>query len=186
MLDENPPPPPPPFKHWMRHMAAVPKGFLRYQVLELLNEKPLSGSEIMNKIEKRTNGCWKPSPGSVYPLLAWLQDNSYIKEALTQESGIKRYALTDKGKGLLEEQRKIKTQFRRGRKFFAPPFFSALWFRLPPEKAGELRDTVRRLVKAFFTVGLSLEEKFSEQTVNEVLSVLNETADKLEKISNKL
>ena len=34
-----------PFKHWMKHMAMVPKGFLRYKVLKLLNEKPMSGSE---------------------------------------------------------------------------------------------------------------------------------------------
>ena len=186
MVHEDYCPPPPPFKHWMRHMAAVPKGFLRYQVLELLNEKPLSGSEIMNEIEKKTNGCWKPSPGSVYPLLAWLQDNGYIKEAPTQESGTKRYVLTDKGKELLEEQRKIKTQFKKGGKFFAPPFFGALWFRIPPEKAGELREAVRRVAKAFFGIGLSLEEKFSEQAVNEVLSVLNEAADKLEKIGKKI
>ncbi|MCS7136732.1 MAG: PadR family transcriptional regulator, partial [Aigarchaeota archaeon] len=72
--------PPPPFRHWLRHMAAVPKGFLRLQVLELLNEKPMSGSEIMSEVERRTNGCWRPSPGSVYPLLAWLQDNGYVRE----------------------------------------------------------------------------------------------------------
>ena len=116
-------PPPPRFRHWIRHMAAVPKGFLRYQVLELLNEKPLSGSEIISEIEKRTNGLWKPSPGSVYPLLAWLQDNGYIKEVPAEESGIKRYTLTDKGKKLLEEQRKIREQYKDKAKFLAPPLF---------------------------------------------------------------
>ena len=80
MFDEEHPPPHLPFKYWMRYMAAVPKGFLRYQVLELLNEKPLSDSEITNEIEKKTNGCWKPSPGSVYPLLAWLQDIKRFKK----------------------------------------------------------------------------------------------------------
>jgi len=93
------PPPLPPFRHWLRHMAAVPKGYLRYQVLELLNEKPMSGSEIMNEIEKRTGGCWKPSPGSVYPLLAWLQDNGYVREVPVEESGVKRYTLTDNPHG---------------------------------------------------------------------------------------
>lgn len=180
------PPPLPPFRHWMRHMAAVPKGFLRYQVLELLNEKPLSGSEIMNEIEKKTNGCWRPSPGSVYPLLAWLQDNGYIKEVPATESGIKRYTLTDKGKQLLEEQRKLRMQFRKGRKLFAPPFFGALWLRMPPEDAEALRDSAGRLVKAFLKLGLSLEENFSRQVIKETLDVLNETAQKLEEISKKL
>lgn len=186
--DENYPPPPPlpPFRHWLRHMAAVPKGFLRYQVLELLNEKPLSGSEIMSEIEKRTNRCWKPSPGSVYPLLAWLQDNGYIREVPSEESGVKRYTLTDKGKKLLEEQRKVRAQFRVGRKLFVPPLFGSLWLRIPPEEANEVREAFRRLFKAFFSLGMDLEEKFSRQTLKETLKVLNETAQKLEEIDKKL
>ncbi len=180
------PPPLPPFRHWMKHMAAVPKGFLRYQVLELLNEKPLSGSEIMNEIEKKTGGCWRPSPGSVYPLLAWLQDNGYVQEAPTKESGIKRYTLTDKGRQLLEEQRKLKMQFKKGRKIFAPPFFGALWLHIPPEEAEELRNAVGRLIKAFLSLGISLEEKFSEQAIKETLKILDETAQKLEEVNKKL
>ncbi|MGP3668236.1 MAG: PadR family transcriptional regulator [Candidatus Bathyarchaeota archaeon] len=162
-------------------MAAVPKGFLRYQVLELLNEQPLSGSEIMNEIEKKTSGSWRPSPGSVYPLLAWLQDNGYIQEVPIQESGIKRYMLTDKGKQLLEEQRKL-----MGWKIFIPPLFGALWLRIPSEEAKELRTAVNRLIKAFFSLGMSLEVKFSEQALKEILKVLNETAQKFEEIDKKL
>jgi DNA-binding PadR family transcriptional regulator len=167
-------------------MAAVPKGFLRYQVLELLNEKPLSGSEIMSEIEKKTSGFWKPSPGSVYPLLACLQDNGYIKEVPTTESGIKRYTLTEKGKQLLEEQRKIRTQFGDKAKFFAPPFLGVMWCGLPANKAVELRETSRRLLKAFASISISIGEKFSEKVFEETLKVLNEAADKLEKINNKL
>jgi DNA-binding PadR family transcriptional regulator len=179
-------PPPPPFRHWIRHIAAVPKGFLRYQVLELLNEKSLSGSEIISEIGKRTNGIWKPSPGSVYPLLAWLQDNGYIKEVPAEESGTKRYTLTDNGKKLLEEQRKIRTHFRDKAKFFAPPFFGVMWCGLPAEKAAELRESSRRLLKAFASIGVSVGEKFSEQVFEETLKVLNEAANKLEEINSKL
>jgi len=176
----------PPFRHWMRHLAAVPKGFLRYQVLELLSEKPLSGSEIMNEIEKRTDGLWRPSPGSVYPLLAWLQDNGYIRESPNSESGIKRYMLTDSGKQLLEEQRKMKSNFRCGRKFFAPPFLGTLWLHLPAQKIGELRRASLRLLKIFLDLGIGLEEKFSEEALNEILSVLNDTAERLERINKKI
>ncbi|MEM2104360.1 MAG: PadR family transcriptional regulator [Candidatus Bathyarchaeia archaeon] len=176
----------PPFRHWLRHMATVPKGFLRYQVLELLNEKPLSGSEIISEIEKRTNGCWKPSPGSVYPLLAWLQDNGYIKEVPAEETGIKRYMLTDKGKTLLEEQRKVRVHFRTGRKLFAHPIIESLWLRVPPEEAAEVRDSFRRLLQSLFRLGISLEEKFSRQAIKEAVKILNETARKLEEIDIKL
>ncbi|MEM3566022.1 MAG: PadR family transcriptional regulator [Candidatus Bathyarchaeia archaeon] len=184
--DANFPPPLPPFRHWLRHMAAVPKGFLRYQVLELLNEKPMSGSEIMNEIEKRTNGCWKPSPGSVYPLLAWLQDNGYIREVPTEEAGVKRYTLTDKGKQLLEEQRKMRGHFRMGRKLFVPPLIGSFLLRLPMEQTEEVREAFRRLFKAFLSLGLTLEERFSEQALKETLQVLNETAQRLEGIEKKL
>jgi len=91
----------------MKHTAMVPKGFIRYQVLESLSKKAMSGSEIINEIEARTNGRWKPSPGSIYPLLSWLQDNGHIKELPSDQSGMKRYELTDKGKVLLEQQRKV-------------------------------------------------------------------------------
>jgi len=171
----------------MRHMATVPKGFLRYQVLELLNEKPLSGSEIMDEMEKKTNGSWRPSPGSVYPLLAWLQDNSYIKEVPSeiQEAGIKRYMLTDKGKQLLEDQRRLKGNFARG-KIFAPPLFGSLWLRIPSGEAEELRAALNRLIKAFFNLGMDLEARFSEEVLKETLKVLNETAEKFEEIDKRL
>jgi NAD+--asparagine ADP-ribosyltransferase len=42
------------------------------------------------------------------------------------------------------------------------------------------------LFKAFFSLGMSLEERFSEQAVKEALKVLNETAQKLEEIEKKL
>jgi DNA-binding PadR family transcriptional regulator len=155
-------------------------------VLELLSEKPMSGSEIMNEIEKRTSGRWRPSPGSIYPLLSWLQDNSFVKEISVEDGGMKRYELTEKGKALLEEQRKIKVNFRKEAKFMPPPFLGALWFRIPPEKTVKLRDSMFRVFSAFFELGSALEEKFSEQTIEDVQKILNETAEKLEELNKKL
>ncbi|MEM2909969.1 MAG: PadR family transcriptional regulator [Nitrososphaerota archaeon] len=179
------PPHLPPFRHWIRHMAAVPKGFLRYYVLELLNDRPLSGSEIMNEIERMTGGCWKPSPGSVYPLLAWLQDNGYIEEVPAQESGIKRYTLTTKGRGLLEEQRKIRSHFGMERMALIPPFCGPR-LRIPLKDVEEIQGTFRRFFRALFNLRMSLEEKFSEPVLKESLEVLNEAAQKLEEIEKKL
>jgi DNA-binding PadR family transcriptional regulator len=173
-------------RHWMRHTAIVPKGFIRYQVLELLSEKPMSGSEIMNEIGKKTEGRWKPSPGSIYPLLSWLQDNNYIRELPAEQSGMKRYTLTDKGKTLLEEQRKIKMEFRKEARFMAPPFLGGLWFRIPVEKTVELRRSMHRVFSAFFEVGSALEEKFSERAIEDVQKILNETAGKLEELNKEL
>lgn len=173
-------------KHWMRHTAMVPKGFIRYQVLQSLGEKPMSGSEIINEIENRTSGHWKPSPGSIYPLLAWLQDNGYVKELPTDQNGLKRYELTANGKALLEEQRKIGIASKDEGRFFGPPFLGALWFRLPPAKTKELRTSMKRVVTAFMELGHDLGHNFSEKTIDEVQKILDETAEKLENLSKKI
>lgn len=185
VLSGDIPPGFPPFRHWVKHIAAVPKGYLRYQVLELLSERPLSGSEIMSEIERRTNGCWRPSPGSVYPLLSWLQDNGYIEEVPSREAGVRRYTLTERGRALLEEQRRAKLLWEK--KFFAmPPLLGALWLQLPPEKAGELRESLRRLARAFIRIGLRLEESFSEEVFEEVLRIMGDAARRLEDLERRM
>jgi DNA-binding PadR family transcriptional regulator len=171
-------------KKWLRHTAMVPKGFIRYHVLEALSQKPMSGSELMEDIEKHTGGFWKPSPGSIYPLLSWLQDNGYIEE-LPAENGLKRYKLTESGKSLLDEQKKIRKKFREEVGFLPAPFFDSFLMRIPPEKTAEIRSAVRRLAIAFFQLGNNLQEKFSEQALNEALSAVNETTRKFEEINKK-
>jgi hypothetical protein len=160
----------------------------------------MSGSEIINEIEARTSGRWKPSPGSVYPLLSWLQDNGHVKELPSDQSGMKRYELTDSGKALLEQQRKIMEEqekmidqqkrnymrFRKEGRFFGPPFMRAPWFHLPPEKMAELRESMRRLMRTSFKLGENLEAHFSEQVFEDVRKVLDETAEKLERINDRL
>jgi DNA-binding PadR family transcriptional regulator len=183
----------------MKHTAMVPKGFVRYQVLESLSEKPKSGSEIMSEIEERTDGRWKPSPGSIYPLLAWLQDNGHIKELPTEQTGMKRYELTKTGRSLLEEQKKIMAEQRKrmreyakdrmkfgGGRFFGPPFIGAFLSGLPEEKLTEARKTMHKLITAFFELGRGLEEHPSKEAFDEALKLLNSTAGKLEKINQNL
>ena len=163
----------------------VPKGFIRYHVLEALSQKPMSGSELMDDIERHTGGFWKPSPGSIYPLLSWLQDNGYIKE-LPAENGLKRYELTESGKSLLDEQKKIRKKFREEVGFLPAPFFDSFLMKIPPEKTAEIRNAVRRLAIAFFQLGSNLQEKFSEQALDEALSVVDEALRKFEEINKKL
>jgi DNA-binding PadR family transcriptional regulator len=172
-------------KKWLRHTAMVPKGFIRYRVLEALNEKPMSGSEIMQEIEKQTGGFWKPSPGSVYPLLAWLQDNGCIKE-LPLENGLKRYELTESGKELLGEQKKIRKHLREEVGFLPAPFFDNLLMKISPEKKSEIRDSIRNLAIAFFKLGKNLQEHFSEKAVNEAKKVLDEASRKFNEIDNEI
>ena len=171
--------------NWLRHNAMVPKGFLRYHVLEALNEEPMSGSELMDEIQKRVGGNWKPSPGSIYPMLAWLQDNQYIKE-LPHENGLKRYELTQSGKELLEEQNKVREKFREGAGFMAFPFFDRFFSNIPEEKSDKIRLSIKRVMMAAIGVGKSIKENYSEKDLNEALKILDEGAQKLEELNAKL
>jgi len=172
-------------RNWMRHTAMVPKGFIRYHVLEALSQESMSGSEMMEKIEKHTGGFWKPSPGSIYPLLSWLQDNGYIKE-LPVENGLKRYELTESGKTLLEEQKKIRKRVREEVGFMPAPFFDSFLMKIPPEKTAEIRKSMKQLAITFFKLGSALQEDFSEEALNEALSVVDEASRKFEEISTKI
>jgi len=166
----------------------VPKGFLRFYVLKLLDERPMSGSEIMSEVEKRSGGCWKPSPGSIYPLMAWLQDKGYIKEAPApeQEAGIKRYTLTEQGKTLLEEHRKTRKELHKRFRFFGPPFMGPIWLELYPEKAHELRRATKELALAIWSLREELHHKYSEKAAEEAKNVLKEAAEKIEEIIKQL
>ena len=169
----------------MRHTAMVPKGFIRYHVLEALSEKPMSGSELMEEIENQTGGFWKPSPGSIYPLLAWLQDNSYVKE-LPSENGLKRYELTESGKELLAEQERIRLKFREEMGFMPGQFFDSFLTKIPQEKLNEIRSSMKYFANTMFQLGISLRNKYSEVALNDALRVIDETSKSLEEIIEKL
>jgi DNA-binding PadR family transcriptional regulator len=172
-------------RNWLRHNAMVPKGFLRYHVLEALNQKPMSGSELMEEIHKHTGGNWKPSPGSIYPLLAWLQDNEYIKE-LAHENGLKRYELTQSGKALLEEQTKIREKFRADMGFMTNPFFDRFFSKIPEEKTNQIRASMKGLMISSIKLGKTLRENYSEKDLDEALKVLDDASKKIDEINNKL
>ena len=69
---------------------------VRPAVLALLLERPMHGYEIIQELDSRTNGIWRPSPGSVYPTLQLLEDEGLIEAEA--EGGRKSYHLTDAGR----------------------------------------------------------------------------------------
>ena len=79
---------------------------LRHYVLELLNEKPLKGSEIMSAIAEKTMDRWKPSPGSIYPLLRNLESLDLV---VRNENG--SYSITEAGKQEISYRREVMRGF---------------------------------------------------------------------------
>lgn len=87
------PPMPPPPPHYP---PKVRKGDVRAALLSLLGEDPKNGYQMIQDIEERSRGVWRPSPGSVYPALQQLEDEGLV--ASDESGGSRTYRLTDRGR----------------------------------------------------------------------------------------
>ncbi|GAA1421332.1 PadR family transcriptional regulator [Agrococcus citreus] len=79
-----------------RGSTRMGRGDVRAAVLALLAERPMHGYQIIQEIDERSGGAWKPSPGSVYPTLQLLADEGLI--TAEEANGRKTYALTEGGR----------------------------------------------------------------------------------------
>lgn len=76
-------------------------------ILTLLSRGPESGYSIIQKIDEKTEGAWRPGPGTIYPLLAGLVKEGQARPASHGSKGRKLYALTSKGKRELENLKSV-------------------------------------------------------------------------------
>ena len=72
------------------------RGDFRLALLRLLAEEPRNGYQLIQAIEERSEGLWRPSPGSVYPTLAQLEDEGLIHSV--EIDGARRFEITDAGR----------------------------------------------------------------------------------------
>ena len=79
------------------------RGDVRAAVLVLLDEKPSNGYQLIQELTERSNDTWRPSPGSIYPVLQQLEDEGLV-EVSTSGTG-RTYALNDAGRQLVADQR---------------------------------------------------------------------------------
>ena len=78
------------------------RGDIRAAILALLLEQPMHGYQIMQELGERSGGVWRPSPGSVYPTLAQMQDEGLVKSE-DGEGGRRVFQLTDEGRAVATE-----------------------------------------------------------------------------------
>jgi DNA-binding PadR family transcriptional regulator len=78
------------------------RGDVRLALLRLLAEEPRNGYQLMQAIEELSEGLWRPSPGSVYPTLAQLEDEGLIRSA--EAAGARTFEITDAGREHLESR----------------------------------------------------------------------------------
>jgi DNA-binding PadR family transcriptional regulator len=79
------------------------RGNVRWAILLLLDEEPRNGYQVMQEIEQRSEGAWRPSPGSVYPAFQLLTDEGLVRGETRDGGNV--FELTDAGKAYVEENR---------------------------------------------------------------------------------
>jgi len=72
------------------------RGDIRTAILAVLVEKPGHGYEIIQAVEERSGGGWRPSAGSIYPTLQLLEDEGMVTS--TERDGKRVYEITEAGR----------------------------------------------------------------------------------------
>jgi DNA-binding PadR family transcriptional regulator len=85
-----------------RRERVFEKGDFKYVVLDLLQEQPGYGYDLIRRLEERSGGRYAPSPGVLYPTLQLLEDMGCV--VARAEDGRKMYTITDEGRRFLAEQ----------------------------------------------------------------------------------
>ncbi|MCG2909644.1 MAG: PadR family transcriptional regulator [Stygiolobus sp.] len=130
-------------------------------ILSLLQEKPMYVYEIIKSINAKTNGLYKPSTGSIYPILRGLIKQGYVK--VEEKDGKKIYSLTEEGRKKFEEIKAEKDLIRNN-----------------PVK--------KKLVDSLFEIGLVIynnRDKLDDQKVEKILDIIEGCKKNIEEIFKK-
>ncbi|MCA2229172.1 helix-turn-helix transcriptional regulator [Nonomuraea aurantiaca] len=71
-------------------------GRLRLYLLKLLEESPRHGYEVIRLLQDRFLGVYSPSPGTIYPRLARLEEEGLVTHEVVE--GKKVFSITDRGR----------------------------------------------------------------------------------------
>jgi DNA-binding PadR family transcriptional regulator len=140
------------------------RGDVRAAALLLLAEEPRNGYQLMEEIERRSDGAWRPSPGSIYPALSQLEDEGLVRAEET--AGRRAYRLTSEGEAYVEEHREA----------LGSPWDDA--GESVPDELVDLRTLIAHVGMATLQVGQSGDEK----QIAEAQKVLSEARKSLYRI----
>ena len=132
------------------------RGDVRLALLDALLDGPAHGYELINRLQQRTGGLWRPSAGSVYPTLQMLEE---LGQVTGQDDGGKRvYELTAEGRTEAEAAKQ-----------------SQPWAEFPDESRRNLRAVMVQLFPAIRQVA----QVGSAEQVETAIAILAETRQKL-------
>src|SRR6202142_2682526 len=112
-----------------RRGGRMRRGDIRTAVLAVLAEEPGHGYDVIQRLEEKTSGAWRPGPGSGYPTLQLLEDEGLVRS--TERDSKRVYEITEPGRA--EATRRIEEAG-------GTPWDLA---GRDDDRIGELRDAVR-------------------------------------------
>ena len=148
------------------------QGDLKYVILQLLEEKPRHGYEIIKELESRFGGSYAPSPGTVYPTLTMLEDLGFAR-VVPEESGKKIYEITDEGrKHLAEHSGTVNDIFERIARFVEG---------FTDTPMTELNQSFQRLARATYKTATShLSDK---EKIERIRDIIRKAAEEVEALA---
>ena len=140
------------------------RGDVRAAVLILLEESPRNGYQLIQEIESRSSGAWRPSPGSIYPVLSQLEDEGLVVAA--EQSSGRTFQLTDAG------QREVEANRQR----FGRPWETAA------AAVSEPRFALMRSLKQVVIAVRLLRESGTDEQISSAADALTEARRKIYQI----
>ena len=137
-----------------RRGGRMQRGDIRTAVLAILAEEPGHGYDVIQRLEEKTDGAWRPSPGSVYPTLQLLEDEGLVRSV--ERDGKRVFEITEPGR-----QEAVQRIEAAG----GTPWEIAL---RSDGGVGDFRNAVRRLVVA----ATQVKQSGKQEQVDRMLEIL--------------
>jgi DNA-binding PadR family transcriptional regulator len=146
------------------------RGVVRYLILDAIVKQPRHGYEIIQAIEERSAGTYRPSPGVVYPTLQLLEELGHTR--VEEHEARKVYAITADGKRDLGEHAEDVRDFYDNAG-------EGSW----EDFADEIRDLSQRVGRMFKAIGRSARRgRLTPAMIKKLHAVLDEAVAKIEAI----
>jgi DNA-binding PadR family transcriptional regulator len=138
---------------WLEGDHRMRRGDIKFVLLSTLLKRPMHGYEMMQDLEERYEGRYRPSPGSVYPTLQMLEDGGFVTSQVID--GKRVYEITESGRKMLEERGDLEE--------------SEIDPNDPRAEWGELREAVRKFMAAVQQGLRQIDDRKTRERIKEVL-----------------
>ncbi len=121
-----------------------PKGMAGFLMLNMMEDRPMYGYEILEELKEISGGYWDPSYGTVYGALQRFEDKGWIKRVETAHEDRKYFGLTEAGREHLDQIRKDREERLKKVRDMALGFLNVYRNMCGEEELQKLLDEIER------------------------------------------